>query len=55
MVNRAVYEIVSLDSSGTGATEFDRQHWNDRLVYRFGGGCGTTFAQGFTMLGAPDT
>lgn len=54
VINRAVYEIVSLDSTGTGSGEFDSAHWNGRLVYRFGGGCGTTFGQGFTMLGGPD-
>lgn len=55
VINRAVYEIVSLHTSGSATPEFDRDHWNGRLVYRFGGGCGTTFGQGFTMLGPPDT
>jgi hypothetical protein len=54
VINRAVYEITSLNAPGATTTEFDRDHWNRRLVYRFGGGCGTTFGQGFTMLEAPD-
>jgi hypothetical protein len=55
VINRAVYEIVSLHTSASPTPEPDLDHWNGRLVYRFGGGCGTTFAQGFTMLGPPDT
>ncbi len=55
VVNRAVYEIISLDTTGELSVDFDTDHWNDRLVYRFGGGCGTTFGQGFMMMGAPST
>jgi hypothetical protein len=54
VINRAVYEIVSLHTTDSPIPELDRDHWNGRLVYRFGGGCGTTFGQGFTMLGPPD-
>ncbi len=55
VLNRAVYEIISLDTTGDLSEDFDSDHWNDRLVYRFGGGCGTTFGQGFMMMGAPST
>ncbi|MEZ5238782.1 MAG: DUF6351 family protein [Microthrixaceae bacterium] len=33
---------------------WDAEHWNGRLVYRFGGGCGTTYSQGFNFFDAPD-
>ena len=62
VINRAVYDITTL-ANGTGeaggaapasGTAWDKGHWNGRLVYRFGGGCGTTYGQGFLLLGAPD-
>jgi Tannase-like family of unknown function (DUF6351) len=53
-LNRAVYTITALDPAPdpTGAT-VDTGAWNERLVYRFGGGCGATFTQGFSLLDAP--
>src|SRR5262249_36099480 len=35
VINRSVYWI-----------DMPQQGWNGRLIYRFGGGCGTSFAQG---------
>lgn len=43
VLNRAVYQIQTLANESA---------WNERLVYRFGGGCGATFGQG-TMTTAP--
>lgn len=40
VLNRSVYRIETVEG-----------HWNERLVYRFGGGCGTTFSQGFMGTG----
>jgi hypothetical protein len=38
VINRSVYWI-----------DTPQQGWNGRLVYRFGGGCGTSFGQGGTL------
>jgi hypothetical protein len=54
VINRGVYRISVLDPAATdpGATaaslsaDWDDTGWNGRLVYRFGGGCGTQYAQG---------
>jgi hypothetical protein len=54
VINRGVYRIAVLDPAAlepgaTAATlsgEWDDSAWNGRLVYRFGGGCGTQYAQG---------
>ncbi len=35
-INRAIYHIAILDEAG----------WNHRIVYSFGGGCGTSYTQG---------
>ncbi len=54
VINRAVYQVTALDPAPdpTGAT-VDPSAWNRRLVYRFGGGCGVSFTQGFSLLDAP--
>jgi len=54
VLNRSIYWINVLDPSpqakpGLPAT-FDPSGWNGRLVYQFGGGCGTTYTQGFLLL-----
>ena len=41
-INRAVYWLDVPD------------HWNGRLVYQFGGGCGTGYTQGFRLLSDPE-
>lgn len=53
-LNRAVYTITALDADPDPAGgEVDRSAWNERLVYQFGGGCGVSFTQGFSMVDAP--
>lgn len=53
VINRSVYELASIDPTPrdddpTGAG------WNDRFLYRFGGGCGTTYGQGRSLTTAED-
>lgn len=60
VINRAVYWVSVVDPTFTLAKD-DTAHappaalpgWNGRLVYDFGGGCGTTFAQGAPLYGTP--
>jgi hypothetical protein len=40
VIDRGIYSIW---------TPADLDDWNGRLVYRFGGGCGTTYGQGFDL------
>ena len=40
VIDRGIYSIW---------TPADLNDWNGRLVYRFGGGCGTTYGQGFDL------
>ncbi len=51
-INRAIYWITVLDPA-PGESQWDPAQWNGRLVYQFGGGCGTTYSQGFRLQGAP--
>ena len=44
-IDRGVYWVHVLDPDPTAET-WDRSAWNGTLVYRFGGGCGTTYSQG---------
>ena len=57
VLNRSVYRITLLDpdpSADAAPTDPpDTSGWNGRLVYRFGGGCGTTFTQGYFGTGEP--
>ncbi len=54
VLNRSIYWIDVLDPQPSRST-FDGGGWNGRLVYQFGGGCGTTYTQGFLLLGrAPE-
>ncbi|MGI9578204.1 MAG: DUF6351 family protein [Microthrixaceae bacterium] len=57
VINRGVYTITTLANGSSedpnAADAWDSDHWNGRLVYRFGGGCGTTYSQGFNFFGAP--
>ena len=47
VIDRSVYEIaVPVDAAGSRGYEPAGLDWNKRLVYRFGGGCGTTYSQG---------
>ena len=51
-INRAIYFLTALDPT-PGSDEWDSSAWNGRLVYQFGGGCGTTYSQGFLLQGEP--
>jgi hypothetical protein len=50
VIDRGIYWIWVLDpdagSQGDDANEWKPAAWNERLVYRFGGGCGTQYSQG---------
>jgi hypothetical protein len=43
VIDRSIYTIA-----------FPDQGWNGRLVYRFGGGCGTSYSQGSSFVNAVD-
>jgi hypothetical protein len=45
VINRSVYEVTSVDAT-PGDDDPTGPGWNERLVYRFGGRCGTTYGQG---------
>jgi hypothetical protein len=55
VINRAVYEIASIDPS-PGGPDSDQSDaaWNRRLLYRYGDGCGATFGQGTSSVEAVD-
>jgi hypothetical protein len=57
VLNRSVYRITLLDADPAADPAAgdapDTTAWNGRLVYRFGGGCGTTFTQGYFGTGEP--
>jgi len=53
VINRSVYEVSSIDTS-PGDTDPAGPGWNGALVYRFGGGCGTTYGQGRLAAGTED-
>jgi hypothetical protein len=46
VIDRSIYEIAMPTSSAVQAPKGVEEQWNKRLVYRFGGGCGTTYSQG---------
>ena len=55
VVNRAVYEIASIDPSPGGADSSQADAaWNGRLLYRYGDGCGATFGQGTSSAATVD-
>lgn len=47
-INRAIYRIAILDdpARSTGSTWAPGEAWNRRLMFTFGGGCGTNYNQG---------
>jgi hypothetical protein len=51
VINRSVYWIDVIDPERS-ADPSANTTWNGRLVYRFGGGCGTSYAQGSAMTSA---
>lgn len=48
VINRGVYSIWVVDP--TPGADWDASAWNERLVFRFGGGCGTQYSQGVPLL-----
>lgn len=64
VINRSIYEFARLDptpqgvEATTGTTPVTEPvtdpAWNKRLVYRFGGGCGTSYSQGGSFTTAED-
>jgi hypothetical protein len=55
VIDRGIFTIWSLDPTPGNAANWDPAGWNDRLVYRFGGGCGTQYSQGSSFTGGADT
>ena len=53
VINRGIYTIWVLDPNAGGGF-WDGTRWNERLVFRFGGGCGTTYSQGSSFVGNAD-
>ncbi len=53
VINRSIYEVASIDPT-PGDDDPTGPGWNDVLVYRFGGGCGTTYGQGTLAVGTDD-
>jgi hypothetical protein len=53
VINRSIYEISSIDATPTD-DDVPGPGWSKRLVYRFGGGCGTTYGQGAPPSGTDD-
>ena len=56
VLDRAVYRITLLEPApdpSDALGHIDTSAWNHRLVYRFGGGCGASFTQGFSWAGDP--
>ncbi|MCB1027729.1 MAG: hypothetical protein KDB24_08210, partial [Microthrixaceae bacterium] len=54
VINRSPYQVSVFDPNPSGdpdGASFDASGWNGRLVYRYGGGCGTSYTQGFSLLG----
>src|SRR5205085_1245185 len=49
VIDRGVYWIWTLDPHPDPEGAWDDSGWNGRLVYRFGGGCGTSYSQGATL------
>lgn len=48
VINRSIYEVSSIDAT-PGDDDPTGPGWNGKLLYRFGGGCGTTFGQGTSL------
>ncbi|MCU1351521.1 MAG: hypothetical protein JWM05_730 [Acidimicrobiales bacterium] len=55
VINRSVYSIATIDPTPGGADSHQSDAgWNGRLVYRFGGGCGTSYGQGTPLTTVED-
>lgn len=55
VINRSVYRITIFEPQPDPAepTNVDTSAWNERLLYQFGGGCGSSFTQGASWVGDP--
>ena len=53
VINRGIYTIWVLDPE-RGWRVLGPTGWNERLVFRFGGGCGTSYSQGSSFVGNAD-
>ncbi|OWY62290.1 hypothetical protein B7486_59235, partial [cyanobacterium TDX16] len=49
VIDRGIATIWTLDPAPDPEGEWDATGWNQRLVYRFGGGCGTQYSQGSNL------
>lgn len=49
-INRAIYHLALLDDPQRTYGEWDAAGWNARLVFSFGGGCGTHYNQGSSRV-----
>lgn len=50
VINRSVYAVASIDPTpGDPIPSSDEPGWNHKVLYRYGGGCGTTYGQGTAM------
>ncbi len=56
VIDRSIYEMAVPVASTVQEphSPLDESRWNKRLVYRYGGGCGTTYSQGSDFAGALD-
>jgi hypothetical protein len=54
VIDRGIYTIWTLDPAPAPSAQWDRSGWNERLVFRFGGGCGTQYSQGSSFTGSAD-
>ncbi|WP_144391412.1 DUF6351 family protein [Pleionea sediminis] len=45
-INRFIYTLMSLKGAKDTAEQVDKTHWNNKLVYYFGGGVGIGYDQG---------
>ncbi len=58
VIDRSIYEIAIPEPTaalaGTTVSGLSGRGWNGRLVYRYGGGCGTTYSQGSDFASAID-
>ncbi|MFZ4517043.1 MAG: DUF6351 family protein [Microthrixaceae bacterium] len=55
VINRGVYWVSVLDPTPSAPSwEGASDGWNGDLVYRFGGGCGTSYSQGVPLVGGKD-
>jgi hypothetical protein len=54
VINRSIYDVASIAPAPTDDDDGDLAGpgWNGRLLYRFGGGCGTSYGQGRSLTSA---